>query len=288
MSSSVLRSFLLGLILLAPFSTSYSQVGNSIYDFGDHTSVTLVTKAWDSLTQKDFNAVAAYTKKCIELYGQKAVEQQASLTDFAPSEKAFDYWALNDVGTAYFILGKAYREQGASEKANEAFKKVISDYGYAQCWDNNNKAHWQVAQASKDQIDLLDSSYDFGDYTSEFLTTQAWKSLGKKDFTGVETYTKKCVALYEEEAMKMQQALTDYPPKDRAFNYWALNDVGTSYFILGEALSQEEKYQEAIEVFQVIVDNFSFAQTWDPKGWFWKPAVVARGRINKIRAEQDL
>jgi hypothetical protein len=107
MSSSVLRSFLLGLILLAPFSTSYSQVGNSIYDFGDHTSVTLVTKAWDSLTQKDFNAVAAYTKKCIELYGQKAVEQQASLTDFAPSEKAFDYWALNDVGTAYFILGKA-------------------------------------------------------------------------------------------------------------------------------------------------------------------------------------
>lgn len=258
------------------------------YDFGDHTSVTLVVKAWGSLAEKDYNALAAYAKKCIELYGQKAAEQQASLKEFAPKENAFDYWALNDVGTAYFILGKAYREQKLTEEAREAFKKVVSDYGYAQCWDENTKSHWKVAEAAKDQLNLLESNYDFGDYTSQTLTTKAWESLLKKDYSGVEVYTKKCLQLYEEEAQKMQKALTDYPNKDNAFNYWALNDVGTCYFILGESLLEQKKFQEAMEVYQVVMEDFTYSQCWDPKGWFWKPAVAARGKINKIKAEQGI
>lgn len=281
--------FGIGLLVgaLAFSSPVYSEPAQE-YDFGDHTSVTLVTKAWDALARKDFNAVAAYTKKCIELYGQKASEQQASLKDFASADKAFDYWALNDVGTCYFILGKAYKQQDQPEKAKEAFKKVLTDYGFAQCWDDSSKAHWQVAKASVDQINLLESPYDFGDYTSEYLTTKAWQGLANKDFNAVEVFTKKCIDLYEDEALKMQSSITEYPAKDKAFNFWALNDVGTSYFILGEALAEQEKFQEAIEVYQVVVDNFSFSQCWDTKGWFWKPAVVSRGRINKIRAEQDL
>ncbi len=268
--------------------TGFAAIEDSEYDFGDHTSITLTTKAWEALAKKDYNGVAAYSKKCIELYGQKASEQQASLKDFAPKEQAFDYWALNDVATCYFILGKSYKEQGKPAKAKEAYKKIISDYSYAQCWDGGSKAHWQVAAAAEDQIGTLESPYDFGDYTSEYLTTQAWKMLSKKDFGGVKVLTQKCIDLYVKEAEKMQGTLEEYPAKNKAFNFWALNDVGTCYFILGESLEQQGNFQEAIEVFQVLVSDYNFAQCWDTQGWFWKPAVVARGRINKIRAEQDL
>lgn len=287
-----MRRFVVSLVALlgisfAPLSFAFG-VGEPEYDFGDHTSATLVIKGWDSLSKKDYNAVAAYTKKCIELYGQKAAEQEASLSEFAPKDKAFDYWALNDVGTAYFILGKAYKEQKLNDEAKEAFKKIVSEFAYSQCWDEPSKSHWKVAEAAKDQLNLLDSAYDFGDYTSQTLTGHAWDALAKKDYKGVEIYTKKCMQLYEEEAQKMQKSLTDYPPKDKTFNFWALNDVGTSYFILGESLAEQKKWQEALEVYKVVMEDFSYAQCWDPKGWFWKPAVAARGKINKIKAEQGL
>lgn len=285
------RFWAMGIVVLglafAPITFSYGAEEVE-YDYGDHTSVTLAVKGWEALAQKDYNAVAAYTKKCIELYAQKAAEQQASLTDFAPKENAFDYWALNDVATCYFILGKSYKEQNLKEEAREAFKKIVSDYGFAQCWDEGTKSHWKVAEGAKDQLNLLESAYDYGDYTSQTLTTKAWDSLGKKDYQGVDVYTKKCLQLYEEEAQKMQKELTDYASKDKAFNYWALNDVGTCYFILGESLAEQKKFQEALEAYKVVMEEFSYAQCWDPKGWFWKPAVAARGKINKIKAEQGL
>jgi len=276
------------LMIFASLSPARAAIDETKYDFGNYTSVTLTTNAWEALAKRDYTGVAVFAKKCIELYGQKASEQQASLKNFAPSKKAFDYWALNDVGTCYFILGKSYKKQGKPEKAKEAYKKVMSDYSFSQCWDNSSKSHWRVAKAAEDQINLLDSPYDFGDYTSEFLTTKAWNGLSVKDFKAVEVFTKKCIDLYEDEAIKMQNSLSAFANKDKAFNFWALNDVGTCYFILGESLARQDKYQEAIEVYQVVVENFSYAQCWDTKGWFWKPAVVSRGRINKIRAEQDL
>ena len=35
------------------------------YNYGDYRSVTLITKAWKALQDKDLEAVLAYTNKCI-------------------------------------------------------------------------------------------------------------------------------------------------------------------------------------------------------------------------------
>ncbi|MBI4342026.1 MAG: hypothetical protein HY599_01520 [Candidatus Omnitrophica bacterium] len=94
--------------------------------------------------------------------------------------------------------------------------------------------------------------------------------------------------LYEEEAKKQQASLTEFAPKEKVFNYWALNDVATSHFIYGESLMAQQRYQEAKKIFDKIVNEFSFAQCWDPKGWFWKVAVASRGRLNKILAESGI
>jgi tetratricopeptide (TPR) repeat protein len=251
------------------------------YDFGDLTSQTLAMKGWDALSRGDHQAVEAYTKKCIQLYESKAIQQNASLTEFAPKDKAFSYWALNDVATSYFILGQSLLPQGKVKEAQTAFQTVVDQFQYAQAWDPKGW-FWKVAEASIDKLMTIGTPYDFGDYKSETLTTKAWGALANDDHRGVELYTKKCFELYEDDAKRQQAELTDFAPKDKVFSYWALNDVATSYFIWGESLLAQQRYQEAKVAFERIIDEFSFAQAWDPKGWFWKLAVGARDRLNKI------
>ncbi|MBE7159385.1 MAG: beta-glucanase precursor, partial [Rhodospirillales bacterium] len=63
---------------------------------------------------------------------------------------------------------------------------------------------------------------------------------------------------------------------------WALNDVGTCYFIKGQALESQGKKKDAVAAFKYLSDNLAFAQCWDPKGWFWKPADAARDKTKKL------
>ena len=254
------------------------------YDFGDFSSKTLMGKSWEALAKSDYAAVEAYTKKCIDLYQTKATEQAAGLTDVPPAARAFDYWALNDVGTAYFISAQAHLAQGRVKEAKDAFNIIIERFPYAQAWDQSNGAFWKVASAANDKLSTIGTAYDFGDYTSQTLVVKAWQALGKNDHRGVELFTKKCIELYEAEAKAQQAKLSDFAPKDKAFDSWALNDVATAFFILGESLLAQQRPKEARAAYERVLNDFSFAQCWDTAGWFWKVAVAARGKINKIMA----
>ncbi len=134
----------------------------------------------------------------------------------------------------------------------------------------------------------METGIDFGDYTSTTLTVKAWQALDAGNYDEVLVFTRKCIQLYRKTADKMQGDLDSYALKEKAFDFWALNDLGTCYFIMGEAYLAQKKYTKALESFRTLVDNYFYAQCWDPKGWFWKPAVAARGKINKIAAEQGL
>ena len=151
------------------------------YNFGDFRSETLTTKAWEALNQGDLEAVLAYTNKCLELYSDQAKKMQASLSDYAAGEnsKIFSYWALNDIATSLFIQGEAYRKAKMTDEATAAYNKVIKEYSYGQAWDPKGW-FWKPAEASKEKLAMLESGsdLDFGDYSSSFLATQAWKALG--------------------------------------------------------------------------------------------------------------
>src|SRR6185295_141206 len=124
------------------------------------------------------------------------------------------------------------------------------------------------------------------DYTSSFITTQAWKALEGEDYKSVVAYTDKVVEMYSKQAQEMQAGLKEYPweSKDKIFSYWALNDVGTSLFIKGEALRREGKNDEAKQAYKSLVDSYFYAQCWDPKGWFWKPAEAAQSALDDLGA----
>lgn len=127
---------------------------------------------------------------------------------------------------------------------------------------------------------------DYGDFTSSTLTTKAWGALAEKDHAAVLAYTQECVRRYADEGRRMNAKMSGFAPSSRAFEKWALNDVGTSLFIMGKAYAEMEMYAEAAEAYEQLVKDFGYAQCWDPKGWFWRPAEVAaplakeyRGRV---------
>jgi len=259
----------------------------SAYNFGDYRSTTLISKAWGALSENDLEAVLAYTNKCIELYGAQAQKMEASLTDYpkGTNDEVFAYWALNDIATGLFIQGEAYRKANMKDEAKKAYQKVISDYTYGQCWDAGGW-FWKPAEAAKEKIAMIESgsTLDFGDYTSSTLTTKAWQALADKDLDAVIAYTDKCLQLYQDKAKSMQNSLKEYPweTKEQIFSFWALNDVGTSLFIRGEAYMNAGNKEEAGKAFKQLVDEFYFAQAWDPKGWFWKPAEAAQQKLEEL------
>ena len=130
---------------------------------------------------------------------------------------------------------------------------------------------------------------DFGDYTSATLTSKAWDAMGRGANEEALAYIAKCLELFETEAKNMQSSLSDFPPNvptEATAKYWALNDVGTCLFIKGEILLKQGNKAVAKEVYTRLRDEFGYAQCWDNKGWYWKPAQAAKQKLVEIEFEQ--
>ncbi|MBC8001726.1 MAG: beta-glucanase precursor [Opitutaceae bacterium] len=124
---------------------------------------------------------------------------------------------------------------------------------------------------------------DFGNFSSEAITGKAWEAYNAKNYVNAKAYAQKCMDMFKDQAVAMQKALTaPATVKEEVFRSWALNDVGACYYILGQSLEAEGKGKEAIVPFKFLVENLSFAQCWDAKGWFWKPADAASERVKAL------
>ncbi len=181
-------------------------------------SASLMAKAWDYFNKKNYAAARAFCEETISRYTEQALKQQASLKDYAPKGKESLYWALNDVGTAHFILGKIYRAQGQSDQAREEFKTVINKYGFAQCWDKQGW-WWKVKDAAKKELSSMNS---------EPVTMPVIPGTGSTDANGNITITFKSGTL----------------DKNNLSGFWAkvTIDGKTEYWDLGKgAISEDGK-----------------------------------------------
>ena len=119
------------------------------------SSIELVEKAWDVHGKKDVEATFKYTQECIDLYGQEAQTQQASLKSLPRGKKEIEtVQVLNDVATAYFIQAESYRYQGKKEESIKTFQIIIDKYYYAQAWDQRGW-YWVIAKTAQEAIDQL-------------------------------------------------------------------------------------------------------------------------------------
>ena len=130
------------------------QATASTLDFGNFTSETLATRAWQAAENNDYLELFAYTQKCVELYGEEGKKMNAELTDFEPAETASKKWARNDAGTCLYIMAQAYEKLKMYPEAIQAYRTLASDYKYAQCWDPKGW-YWHPAAGANLKADNL-------------------------------------------------------------------------------------------------------------------------------------
>ena len=118
------------------------------------SSAILTSQAWEALAAKDFATAKSRIERCKKLYGEKATGMQESLSVVPGPDTAREFWALNDVGTCTFILGKVYEAESKKEEAIAAYQEVIKNFPMAQCWDKQGW-FWQPAVAAKERLTAL-------------------------------------------------------------------------------------------------------------------------------------
>jgi len=128
------------------------------YDFSNEESGALVVKAWEALNKREEDAIVAYTSRCIELYEEKARNQELKLKDFAISGSEADYQHLNDVAVSYFIRGEFYKYNQDWQKAKENYQKVVDDFYHAQYWDPRGW-WWKPSEISEGEIEKINTGY---------------------------------------------------------------------------------------------------------------------------------
>lgn len=142
-----------------------------------------------------------------------------------------------------------------------------------------------VAAEDASATDAPAAKADYGNFSSETLTSKAWDALGKKQYGLAIDYATKCIEMYGAQAKEMQAGLTEPAPKETASSHWALNDVGTCLFIRGQVYEAKGESSKALADYKKLVNDYAFAQTWDPKGWYWRPADAAKQRITVVEFE---
>ncbi len=149
-----------------------------------------IMRIWESWGAKDYERTFDYTRECINLYSEKASEQQSSLKSLPATEVMDLYQALNAVGTSYFVRGEAYLSQGKIEEAKEAFTTAIEEYGYSQNWDPRGW-YWSVKEKSLkslEKIEAIDKKEKAEAVAERPGTTITLHDPGKEDIIDYEKY----------------------------------------------------------------------------------------------------
>jgi hypothetical protein len=124
------------------------------------TSAELIGKAWAG----DPEIRLACARLIIDRWTGAADTQQAARlsngqctvtpdpADAQAVKKFFvDYYAVNDVGTAWFLRGEALKRLGRTTEARAAYKVVIDKYSCAYAFAADGKSFWRVADAVQGQ-----------------------------------------------------------------------------------------------------------------------------------------
>ena len=126
-------------------------------------------------------------------------------------------------------------------------------------------------------------------------TSQAapsWKEMGKvwdaqksgdsdTIIAAVDTF----VAKFEKQAKKIQSNLTELPKiseKKDLNKFGALNDVAQALLLKGAAQEASGDKDGARTTYNRIINEFSYGQSWDKKGWAWQPAGAAKKKLAKL------
>ena len=116
-------------------------------------------------------------------------------------------------------------------------------------------------------------------------TAKVWEAMGRKNWDAAITQATRVVRIWGPQARRTNDQLKGYAPAKDAQKYGNLNEVGASLLLKGDALSRKGDKVAAKVAYQTLLDQYTYAQVWDPKGWFWKPAEEARKKLVLLQKE---
>jgi len=122
---------------------------------GQMSSGEFLKKAWEFSGKNDLAGLIKLVDDCLAIYGEKAAEQQASLSDFPMRGKENEVSVLNDIGTMEFVKAEALMNNGKTDEAVAEFQKIIKEFSYAQAWDPSRGAFWSIKDKSQASIDVI-------------------------------------------------------------------------------------------------------------------------------------
>jgi len=125
------------------------------------------------------------------------------------------------------------------------------------------------------QVALAEEAYE--------VTGKAWNALGRKDWNAAISHADRALRTWGTQAKRTNAKLDGYAPPKDAKKYSNLNEVGTCLMLKGDALRQKGDLNGATATYELLLRDYQYAQVWDPKGWFWKPAESARKNLSKLK-----
>jgi hypothetical protein len=184
------------------------------------------------------------------------------------------FYPISDMGAQIKPVIQSVKKEDYEEALGEA-KKLLKT--------NKNSLKYNYCLQAVSSYSLAGSDISKAkDLPSPLLTFLSWIELTNKNYDRALQLTQQCVEKYQDEALSQQKTLNAFPHSAEARYYWALNDVGTCLFIMGESYYQLKSYQESYNTYQKLACNFSFAQCYDPDKGYWKPSKVIESKITKL------
>ncbi|MDP6523333.1 MAG: glycosyl hydrolase [Kiritimatiellia bacterium] len=114
-------------------------------------------KAWKAIGEENWDEVVKLAERSEREWGALARHMNDGLRSYPEGDAAKQYANLNELATITMLKGDALLKKGDNRGALAAYRKLISDYQYGQCWDPEGW-WWGPASAAKDKIHQLDPS----------------------------------------------------------------------------------------------------------------------------------
>lgn len=275
-----MKKFIVGLTISLTavfiFSLVYAYEPEAI-QFKQDITENLTAWAWQNYKEGNYSRAIEWVKICTYYWGPRASTQSEGLLLYPEgsiSKIYFKYWALNDVGTCWLIMGESFRkigegfEAGSGGKAEIAYRMLTDEnhgqgkFYFAQCASDSSTGElylWKPADVAYARL----IGYSEEKLDNVGLLKNAWENLNK-DREKARKFAELCINMY----------IKDLPAQ------WAINDLGTSWFIIGEAWRMDGEQSKANEAYQKVIDNFPTSQCYDPaSNSYWNVAEAAREKI---------
>ena len=120
---------------------------------------------------------------------------------------------------------------------------------------------------------------------SYLATAKIWETMERKNWDAAIAQANRVIRVWGPQARRTNNQLKGYATAKDAKKYGNLNAAGVSLLLKGDALSKKGDKAAAKVTYQLLLDQYTYAQVWDPKGWFWKPAEEARKKLVLLHKE---